>query len=104
MDQRKQFVREARRGHDDMTTLCVRYGISRKTGYKWLARYELGGVTALAELSRRPHRSPRATEGEVLALVLDIRRHHPTWGGKKLSVTRAPGAGAAAVRAEYHRA
>ena len=44
MDQRTQFVREARRQQEDMTVLCARYGISRKTGYKWLERYELGGA------------------------------------------------------------
>ena len=89
MDQRQQFVREARRGHDDMTTLCARYEVSRKTGYKWLARYEAGGLAALEERSRRPHHSPQATEAAVLAAILEIRRHHPTWGGKKLAVTLA---------------
>lgn len=89
MDQRKQFVREARRAHDDMTALCARYGISRKTGYKWVARYEEGGVAALEELSRRPHRSPQATEDAVVAAILTVRGHHPTWGGKKLAATLA---------------
>src|SRR5687768_12698733 len=89
MDQQKQFVREARRAHDDMTALCARYGISRKTGYKWVARYEAGGVTALEELSRRPHRSPQATEEAVVAAILTVRSHHPTWGGKKLAATLA---------------
>src|SRR5687767_9265430 len=89
MDQRKQFVREARRGHDDMTALCARYEVSRKTGYKWLAHYEAGGLAALEERSRRPHHSPQATEAAVLAAILEVRRHHPTWGGKKLAVTLA---------------
>jgi putative transposase len=87
MDQRLQFVREARRQHDDMAAICRRFGISRKTGYKWLNRYEEGGVVALEELSRRPHHSPQATEAAVLTAVLEVRRHHPTWGGKKLAAT-----------------
>ena len=87
MDQRKQFVREALRRHEDMTVLCARYGISRKTGYKWLTRYDDGGRPGLEELSRRPHRSPAATEAAVLAAVLLVRERHPTWGGKKLEAT-----------------
>ena len=60
MDERMQFVADARRGHDDMLTLCRRYDISRKTGYKLVARYAAGGVSARLEQSRRPHDSPRA--------------------------------------------
>lgn len=60
MDQGTQFVREAVGRHGDMTVLCAPYGISRKTGYKWLARHDEGGVLGLDELSRRPHRSPAA--------------------------------------------
>ena len=47
MDQRVQFVTDARRGQIEMTTLCAQVGISRKTGYKWLERYEHGGPAAL---------------------------------------------------------
>jgi putative transposase len=89
MDQRQQFVREALRRHEDMTVLCTRYGISRKTGYKWLARYDDSGRPGLEELSRRPHRSPAATEAAVLAAVLLVRERHPTWGGKKLEAALA---------------
>ena len=39
MDQRLQFVADHQRGLYAMTTLCARYGVSRKTGYHWLARY-----------------------------------------------------------------
>ena len=38
MDQREQFLADYRRGHFTMQELCVRYAISRKTGYKWMAR------------------------------------------------------------------
>ena len=93
MDQRMQFVADARRAHEDMATLCLRYGISRKTGYKWLARYETGGVPGLLEHSRRPHHSPTLTSDAVCDALFEIRRRHPTWGGKKLVATlrrRAP--------------
>lgn len=87
MEQRLQFVRAVLRagGRDeDFTNLCRRFGISRKTGYKWLARYEAGGVAALADQSRRPHTSPTASDAESVAALVELRRRHPTWGGKKL--------------------
>ena len=61
MDERMQFVADVRRAHESMTALCDRYGISRKTGYKWWTRYEAEGPTGLREHSRRPHTSPTAT-------------------------------------------
>jgi putative transposase len=84
MDQRVQFVTDAQRGHEEFTTLCRRYGVSRKTGYKWLARYTAGGVTALVERSRRPVHSPTATRVDVRDALFELRHRHPTWGGKKL--------------------
>src|SRR5437899_12665776 len=84
MDQRVQFVTDARRGDEDFTNLCLRYGVSRKTGYKWLERYAAGGVTALLDRSRRPQSSPTATPAEVQEALFTLRRRHPTWGGKKL--------------------
>lgn len=84
MDQRLRFVTEWRESGDSMTELCARYGISRETGYKWRARYDTGGVGALADQSRRPRTSPRRTAEAVIAAVLAARRRHPTWGPKKL--------------------
>ena len=37
-DERARFVRDFESGHWSMTELCERYGVSRPTGYKWLAR------------------------------------------------------------------
>ena len=82
--QRLQFVRDARRRLMTFTELCARYGISRVTGYKWLERAERSGLDFLQELSRRPHSCPHATPVELQARLLDARRHHPTWGPRKL--------------------
>ena len=84
MDQRLQFVADMRRGTDEITVLCRRYGISRKTGYKWLARYEAQGATGLLERSHRPHRCPHQTDPEAVEALCELRRRHPTWGPKKL--------------------
>lgn len=88
MDQRQQFVMLARSGNSAMTPLCRRFGISRKTGYKWLSRAreaEARGNERWAEdQSRRPHRSPSRTREPVEQAVLEVREDHPAWGGRKI--------------------
>lgn len=84
MDQRLQFVSDHQRGISTMVELCARYGISRKTGYKWLDRYAEDGPPGLLEQSRRPHACPHATDPLVMEALLELRRRHPRWGPKKL--------------------
>lgn len=78
MSQRLEFVAQAKLRKDPFNVLCRKYGISRKTGYKWLGREES------VELSRRPHVSPHKTPPEVEALVCELRRKEPVWGGRKI--------------------
>lgn len=83
-DQRIEFVVRASRGEANMSVLCREYGISRPTGYRWLARYRDGGsLTSLTELSRRPHRSPDRTPLEAERAVIALRLTYD-WGGKKI--------------------
>ena len=84
MRERFQFVRDARRRLVSFTELCAIYGISRPVGHKWLHRAEQSGMSYLEELSRRPHECPHATPPELTARLLEVRRHHPTWGPRKL--------------------
>src|SRR5262245_11457664 len=84
MDQRLRFIGDYRRGEVPFIELCDRYGVSRKTGYKWVARYELTGPRGLEDVSRRPHTSPTATPLPVVEQLLGLRRSHPNWGAKKL--------------------
>ena len=84
MEQRTDFVREFESGLFTMTELAAQYGISRKTGYKWVVAYEARGLAGLQDRSRRPHHSPHATDAEVVAAIVAIRRRHPHWGPKKL--------------------
>jgi putative transposase len=84
MDQRVRFVGDYGRGFACFSELCERYGVSRKTGYKWLGRYEGAGPSALEDRSRRPHTSPFATSLPVVEQLLAVRRSHPSWGAKKL--------------------
>ena len=84
MDERLQFVADVLGAIDDMSALCCRRGISRKTGYKWLARYAARGAAGLAERSHRPRTCPHATAPDAAAALYELRRRHPTWGPKKL--------------------
>lgn len=84
MDQRVEFVTEFRSGLFTMTELVVQYGISRKTGYKWIDRYEADGVHGLMDRSRRPHLSPVATDPDLVKALIALRKRHPRWGAKKL--------------------
>src|SRR5262245_42831521 len=84
MDQRTQFIADFLRDALSITELCALYGVSRKTGDKWIDRYLRHGPAGLEVQSRRPRRSPHQTSEEIVAAILDARRRHPTWGGKKL--------------------
>jgi transposase InsO family protein len=84
MEQRIRFVSLAESGRFEILGLCRDFGISRKTGYKWIGRYRQYGSEALKDQSRAPKRVPSRTDGEVEAMVVSERRKHPTWGPKKI--------------------
>ncbi|HEY3237755.1 MAG TPA: helix-turn-helix domain-containing protein [Polyangiaceae bacterium] len=84
LDQRVKFVAAMLEGGESFVELCERFGISRKPGYKWKERYEGGGVEALAERSRAPHSHPHAVSSDVVQLLVNARKAHPTWGPRKL--------------------
>lgn len=72
-----------------MVELCREYGISRKTGYKWLARFEETGIDGLVDESRRPLRSPAQAGNSLVVEVVKLREAHPTWGPRKIRVLMA---------------
>lgn len=84
MDQRMQFIADYLRDTLTITELCDLYGVSRKTGYKWIERYLRSGPAGLEQCSRKPRVSPNATPEEIVSAFLDVRRRHPSWGAKKL--------------------
>ena len=84
MDQRTQFIADFLRDCLSVSELCELYGVSRKTGYKWIDRYVQQGPAGLAERSRQPHGSPNATPAHIVAAFVELRTHHPSWGAKKL--------------------
>lgn len=84
MDTKLRFIHLAQSGKYTITELCHDFGISRKTGHKFLRRYEEHGAVGLQELSRCPHRYANLTDAAIENLILADRRRHPTWGPKKL--------------------
>ena len=64
--------------------LCRASGISRKTGYKWLARFRARGFEGLVDQSTRPRSSPANTSSEMTVEIVRLRQAHPSWGPKKI--------------------
>lgn len=81
---RLEFVSLAAQKGANRRELCRRFDISPKTGYKWLERFD-GSVESLKDRSRRPQTSPERTCEQVEEAVLDVRRQHPEWGGRKIA-------------------
>ena len=86
MHERMQFIARVLAGEDEMTVLCREYGISRKTGYKWLSRFISEGAAGLAERSHAPLQHGQAHDIAVVQAVLGLRQRWPHWGPKKLRV------------------
>lgn len=84
MEEIIRFVILARSGRFTLTDLCEQFGISRKTGYKYLERYAAEGMIGLQPRSHRPHQFPQRTDEAVESLILAERRLHHTWGPKKI--------------------
>jgi putative transposase len=85
MDQKLQFVHDHyRERFPTMSELCRHYGIARKTGYKFVERFDAEGRKGLAEQSRRPDKCPSATPRKQVKRILALRRRHRSWGARKL--------------------
>ena len=84
MDERLQFILDAQSDRFTMTELCARYGVSRRIGYKWVARFAEEGKRGLADRSRAPHTCPHKIRPVLAELLCEFRRSHPDWGARKL--------------------
>ena len=91
MEERARFIDDHRLGFYTMTELCARYAVSRKTGYKWLDRYDGGGRPALHDRSRAPHRCPHKITDAVAQWLLAARRQHPDWDRRSCGNGLSPG-------------
>lgn len=85
MNERMKFVMRLD-GGERMKDLCEEFGISRKTGYKFLQRYKEYGIEGLFDESRRPHVLARQFPEEIKQYVIQAKKGHPSWGAKKIHV------------------
>lgn len=84
VSERLEFVRLASVKGANLSLLCERFEVSRKTGYKWLNRWRVEGDQGLVDQSRRPKSSPGQTSGSMEQAVVELRLKHPAWGGRTL--------------------
>ena len=82
--ERMRFVVAIESGLYSVSEACERFGVSRVTGYKWWNRYQEEGPKGLEDRPRRPDSSPSRTARAVEALLIELRKAHPTWGPVKL--------------------
>lgn len=84
VDERMRFMLAFEQQEVTFAALCRRFGVSRKTGYKWLERYDAAGVEGLIDRSRAPHAHPQAVSATIAERCLAVRRAHPSWGPVKV--------------------
>ena len=94
MDEKMRFIAAVKAHEDAVAALCEEYGVSRKTGYKWLARYDRHDAAGLMERSHAPQVVPWAITAAAAEAIVELRQARPSWGPKKLRaklLARAPG-------------
>ena len=85
MNERELFINAWLDRAYSVSQLCHRFGISRKTGHKWINRFKAEGMTGLADRSRarlkQSHRTPEA----VVEKILQLKHNHPDWGPETIT-------------------
>ena len=84
VDERMRFVMMVERQEETFAAVCRRFGVSRRTGYKWFARHQALGVEGLVDRSRAPLNHPQTVSAAIAERCLMTRRKHPTWGPVKV--------------------
>src|SRR5450759_4474795 len=83
-EERFRLIEAWKEDRRSLAALCRDYGVTRRTGYKWIERYQAEGLDGLRDLPRAPQHHPNAigrkTEGRVIAL----RGRYPFWGARKI--------------------
>jgi len=86
MDQKVKLIADWLDENYSITDLSKRYGVSRKTIYKWLERYKEEGIGGLEEKSRASHTHPNKTENNIVNQIIEYKLKHKTWGPKKIVI------------------
>jgi transposase InsO family protein len=83
MEQRLKLIADWLDGYS-ITELSVIYGVSRKTVYKWIERYNRLGHDGIEELSRAPITHPNQTDEKIISRLVEAKQKHQGWGPEKL--------------------
>jgi transposase InsO family protein len=84
MEEKVAMISDLLKKEHTIKEIGAHYEVSRKTVYKWLERYLEGGIAALEEAPRFPHRHPNATPLEMVSEIIDTKLKHKDWGPKKI--------------------
>src|SRR5437773_4294960 len=84
MSERLQFIQACLDRTQRIVDVCAQFGISEKTGQKWLARFRADGLTGLAERSHAPHTLRQRLAPRLAARIIALRKQHPGYGAEKL--------------------
>jgi hypothetical protein len=84
VDQRLKFVSALLSERLTMTEACEVFGISRKTGYKWQARYAAEGPPGLVDRSHAPLEHGRASDKALVDAIIALKLSRPSWGPRKI--------------------
>jgi transposase InsO family protein len=84
MEQRYQAVMAVLQDGWKVTEVAQHLGVARQSVHNWIARYEQGGLPALADRSHKPESCSHQTSPELEAMICEVRRKHPGWGPKRI--------------------
>src|SRR3990172_3738306 len=84
MDEKIRFIQTYRAGVFNFTELCAFFGISCKTGYKWVERWKAEGREGLEDRSHATHSCPHRIRQDVAALLFSLLPTHIGFGPAKL--------------------
>lgn len=79
-----RFIERWQQGELSFVRLCGQFGISPKTGYKRVQRFQADGWEGLGDYSRAPHHHPHQVDPAVVERLVLARQAHRTWGPRKL--------------------
>jgi transposase len=74
IENRYRMIIESERSGKTISDICIAFGVSRETWYKWKRRYDAYGIDGLKDQSRKPHnvKNVKVTE-ELEKLILELR-------------------------------
>ena len=84
MEQRYQAVMAVVQDGWKGVEVAQRLGVTRQSVHNWIARYNDGGLAALADRSHRPQTCAHQIPPELEALICELRRQHPGWGPRRI--------------------